>query len=478
MARLLFGVVAAVGIVVAAHLLWSGPASVCAVQTGAAAVMPVHPFKGPNVLLITIDTVRADHMSLYGYNRPTTPRIDRFAAGARVFDRAYATSPLTSPSIVSILSGYYPYTHRIRLLWQKVDPKTVTIADRLRQMGYETAAVVSNIVLSDKAIGLGDRFDHYDDAVDEPEPHRPAMLERKASRTTDAAIQWIEQRSSNRPFFLWVHYIDPHGPYRPPAGTPVTFRHDEPVTVDPKRIPGYVREPGVTDGLDYVDRYDEEVAYTDQEVGRFLENCKTLGILDTALVIITADHGEQMVEGDFLYFCHGYDVDEAVIHVPLIVKHPSVPAGRCNQPVSIADVTPTILAVVGLPTPEGIDGRSLRGDISSRPPYAEGRDSAGSGGLRRAYIYAHRKVVVVHGKSNVPRMAWAYDVANDPTESNRLPVDDAEPAYQVLAELIRNERDPGGVPAGYANGDRPMQLVPDSLDDDTTDALRSLGYVQ
>ena len=289
----------------------------------------VDPVAGPNVLLICIDTLRADHMSLYGYHRRTTPGIDEFSTRCRVFDRAYASAPFTAPSVVSMLTGLYPYRHGVRLLWQRVEKDSITVADHLRRAGYQTAAVVSNLAVSDRACGLGARFDHYDDQVDEPEPHRPFMLERRAQRTTDAAIVWLtKQRSGDRPFFLWVHYIDPHGPYRPPRGAPRDFVHDAPQPVDPERIAPYVSEPGVTDGLDYVDRYDEEIAYADREVRRLLDAMADLGLADDALTILTADHGEQMMDGPSQFFCHGFDVREAVIHIPLLIRGRCVTCGR------------------------------------------------------------------------------------------------------------------------------------------------------
>ncbi len=439
----------------------------------------VPPASGPNVVLISIDTLRADHMCVYGYHRPTTPRLSRLAGEARVFDRAYCTAPLTGPSVVSMLTGQYPHRHLVRLLWQKITAQNVTLADHLRRAGYQTAAVVSNIAVSDRACGLGGRFDHYDDRVDEPEPHRPSLLERRASRTTDAAVSWLERRrGAQSPFFLWVHYIDPHGPYRAPEDAPVRFAHETPHAVDRARIPDYVYEPGIVNGMDYIDRYDEEIAYTDREVGRLLDALDRLGAGEDALIIVTADHGEHMIDGDHLYFCHGHDVHESTVRVPLIVRHKSVPAGRVDQPVSIVDIFPTVLGILGIPTPGDIDGYHLAGDLSRRPPpYAEGRDSSGSGGLQRALIYPDRKVVVQHGMSNIPRAAWAVDAWGDPGEIRRVDVGSDDPARQLLEQLIRSDPHPGGRPRSYVHGENPMALVDQGADGATRQALRSLGYL-
>ena len=439
----------------------------------------VDPVAGPNVLLICIDTLRADHMSLHGYFRKTTPQIDAFSTHCRVFDRAYATAPFTAPSVVSMLTGLYPYHHGVRLFWQRVTSNNITLADHLRRAGYQAAAVVSNVVLSDKACGLGARFEYYDDRVDEPEAHRPHMLQRSASRTTDAAVAWLnDKRQPDHPFFLWVHYIDPHGPYRPPPGAPVDFTHDAPEPVDPERILEYVREPGLTDGLEYVDRYDEEIAYTDREVGRLLEAYADLGLADDSLIILTADHGEQLMDSARFYFSHGYTVRDSVVRIPLMIRHPSVPQGRIARPVSIADVMPTVLDVAGLPLPDGLDGRSLAAEISTRPPYAEGRDAHVKGRLMRALVHENRKVVVRHGLSNIARKAWAFDLQADPDERTPLPVDPGEPAYLVLADLIRADPDPAGRPKQYAKGWQPPPLVADTADSDAIVILKSLGYIE
>jgi len=441
---------------------------------------PVQIKGGPNVLLITIDTLRADHMSLYGYDRPTTPHIDAFAQESRVFDRAYATAPFTPASVVSFLTGKYPYHHRVRMFWQKVTAENITVADHLRRAGYQTAAVVSNIVLSDDACGLGVRFDDYDDNVNVPEPNRPHMRERRAVDTTDDAIAWLRtRRKAGRPFFLWVHYNDPHGPYTPPADAPADFTHETPVTIEEDRLLDYVKEPGLLDGLEYVDRYDEEIAYTDREVGRLLDAFDSVTAADDALVLLTADHGEQMMDGDRFFFCHGYGVRHAVLHVPLLVRYKSIPAERNSTSVSVADVTPTILDVVGLPIPEDMDGRSLVGAISSCPPYAEGPDAAIKGRLMRAYIMNDRKVVIQHGRSNIPRKSWAYDLRHDPTECEPLAVDPAEPGYVTLCQITKADPDPAGQPESFARGVQPSSApIHEHADAEALKSLKSLGYVE
>lgn len=435
--------------------------------------------KATNVIIISIDTLRADHMSAYGYERDTTPNIDRFARTARIFERAYSTSPFTSPSMVSMLTGLYPGRHGIRLLWQQIEPDLVTLPDMLATAGLQTAAVISNIVLGNKATGLGDRFGFFDEAMDDSQSQRPDMLERRADATTDAAIAWLDdQRDPAQPFFLWVHYIDPHCPYDPPTDKLLDFEHPTAQPLAADSIPSSVREDGILDGLEYVDRYDEEIAYTDQHVGRLLNHIAESGLLASSLIVITADHGEHLIDGDGSFFSHGFGVRDAVVRVPLIIHGAGARAGRIPQPVSICDVMPTALAAVGLETPPNIDGRSLLGAISPRPPYIEGPDTGGSGGLQRAFVYPDRKVIVQHGRSNVPRRAWAFDPVTDPGELNPLAVDASEPAYEVLARIILDEPHPGGVPEKYRRGQKPTALVAAGADHHSLDSLRTLGYVE
>lgn len=203
----------------------------------APALPPLQIEHRPDILLISVDTLRPDHLSLYGYARPTSPAIDRFFGEAEIYEAAYSAEANTSPSVVSMLTGLYPARHRLRLFYQRISPDVHVLSDYLSAAGYQTAAVVSNVVLTAEAIGLSTRFDHYDDFVDERE-QRLDVFERRASRTSDAAIAWLDEaRDPDRPHLLWVHYIDPHGPYAAPdaSGAP-RFSSDERRPLDTKRI--------------------------------------------------------------------------------------------------------------------------------------------------------------------------------------------------------------------------------------------------
>ena len=197
----------------------------------------------PDLVLLSVDTLRPDHLGVYGYARDTTPNLDAFFASGRVYPRAYSTSASTAPSVVSLLTGRLPQEHRVRLLYQLVPDEVELLTDRLPE-NYQTAAFVSSIVLSEEAIGMADRFDHYDDFVDEQESSRE-IWERSAARTTEAALAWLRDvRDPDRPVFLWVHYIDPHAPYRPPSEWEKRFEGTRTKPVEPSVVGAFDRTHG------------------------------------------------------------------------------------------------------------------------------------------------------------------------------------------------------------------------------------------
>lgn len=331
---------------------------------------PRTPEYRPSIVLITIDTIRTDHMSLYGYERETTPEIDAFFADGAVFDRAYATTSYTPASVVSFLTGLYPQHHGVRYFLQPVEDDVESLARWLGDDGYETAAFVSNINLRGAWIGLDAHFDHYDDLMLEREKHR-VVFERSAEPNTDAALEWLQGRDDpERPFFLWVHYIDPHGPYTPPEPLVREFSHDAPLPIDPERVPEYQRDPEVRDGREYVDRYDEEIAHMDAQIGRLLRGLEAYTDPAETLYALTADHGEILMEVD-PWFSHGKNVHEPAVRAPLAFRGPGIAPRRDATPVSIVDVPPTILGALGRRMPKGLDGVPLAKETPARPIFVD-----------------------------------------------------------------------------------------------------------
>jgi arylsulfatase len=430
-----------------------------------------------DIVLITVDTLRADRLGLYGYGRGTTPQLDRWFADGVVHERAYATAASTSPSVVSLLTGLYPSEHRVRLLYQLVPDDVRLVTDWL-PASYQTAAVVSNVVLTEAALGIARRFDHYDAVVDEKESGRD-VHERRAERTTDAAVAWVgEQADPARPLFLWVHYIDPHGPYRAPDPWHGRMRHRGSVPVEPERILAYMRLPGVADALDYVDRYDEEVAYVDASVDRLLRALEARRGLDRTLVAFTADHGETMAERR-LWFRHGWHVFDEIVRVPLLLRGPGVEKGRSAIPVSGVDVVPTLLRHAGVPLPAGwsdVDLRRVAVPSAERPVFSEatvadGRWLAAVQGKRKAMlqVYPERRL----GAS------LAFDLATDPSEDPMRLAPEGDALVATLA--ARAAQDAALVPdvAGARDGPRATGANVDPRVGGEAEAqLRALGYLE
>jgi len=438
------------------------------------------PKRPGDILLITVDTLRPDHLGLYGYERATSPTIDRWFVDAAIFEGAYTTNAHTPPSVVSILTGQLPQEHGVRLFYQLLPRGVLLIPDRLPD-SYRTAAFVSNVVLTEEALGIASHFDHFDDRVDEKEPHR-RVYERNARRTTNAVLLWLaEHRDPECPLFLWVHYNDPHGPYRPPSDAVVSFQHEGRVPVRNKRILRYQREKGVADALDYVDRYDEEIAYVDAQIGRLLDGYAQRHDPAAALMIFTADHGESMIEHE-RWFTHGYQVYEEIIRIPLVIRGPGVGRGRRQGVVSTIDLMPTILQFAGASAP-GLEGRPLlRGleqESSDRIVFAEGGPDLT---LLRAAIQGDRKWVTrVRVGKREPTQHEFFDLANDPGEKAPQEWAPAEPAEGALELLGLIERDPapGGRPESLRKG---VQLtapkVAPRADQEVIERLRALGYVE
>lgn len=308
----------------------------------------------PDVLLITLDTTRADRLGSYGYAAASTPNLDRLAAEGVRFDRALSPVPLTLPAHASLMTGRQPFTHGVRNNGHFVLPPEVpTLAAAFAARGYDTAAFVSSFVL-DRQFGLARGFAHYDDRLDEapPGPAVSLELERRGDRTVAAARAWLAgaaRQGSTRPYFLWVHLYGAHDPYLPPS----PFRER------------------------FADRpYDGEIAFDDAVTGELLAATR-YGTDRGPLVVVTGDHGESL--GNHGESTHGLFVYDSVLRVPLIVAWPGVVAPAVATPaVGLIDVAPMILDLAGADALAGAEGRSLRpllrggGPKDESPPvYAE-----------------------------------------------------------------------------------------------------------
>jgi arylsulfatase A-like enzyme len=315
----------------------------------------------PNVLLITVDTLRADHLSCYGYYLKTSPNIDRLAQEGVRFEKAYTVIPLTGPAHFSLLTSRFPQEHgaRINGLALAESGRWLSLPQVLRKNGYQGAAFVSAWPLTSRLTHLDRWFDQYDENL--TRRYQVFNSSRYAEDVTPVAVSWLKRHTGKRkPFFLWVHYFDPHSPYE--------FRTD----FSPRETNGTSSRPlRIKDEamLERIRDYDSEIVYTDNYIGRLLATLDELNLRESTLVVLTADHGESLGEHD--YVGHGRQLFESTIRIPLIMRLPGkVNSGAViDTPVSLLDVAPTIadFTVARLPkynkAPIRFHGRSLAAAI-------------------------------------------------------------------------------------------------------------------
>lgn len=290
--------------------------------------------KQPHVLLITVDTLRADHLSSYGYHLRTSPRMDRLAAEGVRFDRAYAAIPMTGPSHFSIFTGRYPQEHGARINGVAVpqESKWVMFPQVLRKFGYKSAAFVSAWPLIGRLTHLDKRFDHYDEETGRTYQFLHSM--RWAEDVTPKAVRWLDQHKDERNIFMWVHYFDPHEPYH------LREEFASPQAVGEPSADAARYSPEVAQRIR---KYDSEIGYVDSYIGKLLDRFDEHGLTDNTLVVLASDHGEGLGEHGFVG--HGRWLTESVMRVPWIMKLPGTiaPGSVVEHNVSTLDMAPTIL---------------------------------------------------------------------------------------------------------------------------------------
>ncbi len=344
---------------------------------------------GANVVLITIDTLRADRLSAYGNPRPTSPFLDELAARGVLFEHALTPTPRTTQSVSTIMTALYPQTHGVRSLWDRLPRARLTLAEAFRNAGYLTAAFWTTTFLDEKR-GLSQGFDEYENTAQESD---------RAVHVSDRAILWLSKRvgprpdrgrrDRRRPFFLWLHYRDPHMPYDPPP--------EDRIWVDPTYVGQFTKATsfwptkqiavynhlgliGPADVAQATALYDGEIHYADRQIRRVSKALEERGLLEKTLIVVTSDHGEGLGEHGY-YFDHGDVLLESSIEVPLILAGPELPVGRVQSQVGLIDVAPTIARLAGIAWPAGGDGRDLGPTIARA---VDGSSASGGGGSANA----------------------------------------------------------------------------------------------
>ena len=318
----------------------------------------------PNVLLITIDTLRQDHVSAYGYTLDTTPGLDAFAKHSTFFAKAYSSAPLTLPSITSLMTSTYFSQHHVANNASAFEGTLPTLAEILKRNGYSTAAFVSNAVLKPNR-GLDVGFDLYNIYLPSLELNR-RLPERNAQQLTDTALSWLKTHEKER-FFLWLHYQDPHAPYTPPAPYSAMYLPSKPsniiLPIVPNAtgeggIPEYASLPGHFDPAYYVSQYDGEIRFADTGVRNVLDHLVQTGIANNTIIIVLSDHGESLGENDH-YFAHGHNVTPELVEIPLLFSVPKKAAERRFYPVQNVDIAPTLLQLLNITVPGTFRGQAL-----------------------------------------------------------------------------------------------------------------------
>ncbi len=384
-----------------------------------------HPPTRPNIVIITIDTLRADHVGCYGRTQAATPTMDRLAAKGIRFDQAIAHVPLTLPSHVTMMTGLTPPHAGVRDNASfTLGDKTLVIAEALAAAGYQTAAFISGFPL-DHRFGLSRGFQKYDDHMPHGSSGRVAYVERKADRTTEAALGWLAKAHS--PFLLWIHYFDPHAPYEPP--------------------PEY---------LSASTPYDGEIAYVDAQLTRVIDELQR----SPTIVIVTSDHGESL--GDHGESTHGLFVYDSTIRVPLIIQGPGLRPRIVSEIAMLSDIAPTILRLAGCSIPETMHGHILFESLpQERSAYAEslfGLLNCGWAPLRSTRDSKWKFI-------DAPSIEL-YDIGADPAEVHN--VASSNPSIVTsLKNRLKTEETVTAAPDTSVN----------QLDRETAGKLASLGYI-
>ena len=325
--------------------------------------------KAPLAIVYLVDTLRADHTGVYGYARKTTPELDAFAKDAVVFDTAVMHASWTKPSVASILTSRLPGQHRAVQLRDPLDPSNVTVAERLDARGWATGAAIANSVIYGEESRFDRGFDFFAGLHGEDDQRSKLV---GADVVVDSALAFLRSRQG-LPTFLYVHTMDPHVPYAPPAPFDRMFE-PHPTEGHPARDPRTdYKEP--LDRERMIAQYDGDIAFGDREFGRFVRELKAAGLYDDALVVFLADHGEEFL--DHGLWLHGRSLFDELIRVPLVVKFPGRRGAgrRVAEQVQGVDIVPTVLEAVGVPLPGDLAGlplqRTIEGGAPARPALAE-----------------------------------------------------------------------------------------------------------
>lgn len=421
----------------------------------------------PNVLFISIDTLRADRVSAYGHERRTTPNVDRLIHAGVRFSHARTIEPLTAPALASMLTSRYPHEHAATRNGLLMRSGMASLPKALQGQGYRTGAFVGNWTLRDNISGIGEHFEVYEEVLTRRRYFGLVRGEANAFDISELSLEWVEDHVRARreqPFFLWVHYTEPHAPYR--------LQKD------------YVEQLGLGKRGDYTkeERYDTEIAFTDAAIGELLEGFRKLDLTDDTLIVFLSDHGESL--GEHKYWGHGRHLYEPTLRIPMSITWANRLGPRTvDAPALIIDLAPTVLGLTRQARPSGFRGYDWTGVLidAEKPDYE-----------RQTHYQAHRGAVMSRHDSDLARRAglleagtiqgptkeiyrvkndkfkrWVFDLEKDPGELSSLTGVEESPTENLLQWL-------NTVQAALAEFDRDL---PQPLDEESVEQMRALGYL-
>lgn len=437
------------------------------------------PPQPPNIMLIVVDTLRADHLTHYGYDRDTAGGIDEFVASSTRFADCSAPAPWTNPSVASLLTGLHPARHQTNTFGAALPLELTTVAEVLRDNGWTTAAISFNPGIRSE-LNFDQGFDHFDEYLGKSAayPHMEEMVDRVAD--------WLEE-PPEQPFFLYLQPMNVHGPYRvpPEARTRLLGRppgkqfkyYAEPMRGILRRGELELRDQVTDDYLQsLIDKYDTAVRYSTDQLAELFAVLAERGLYDDALIIVTADHGEELF--DHGGFSHGFSLHRETLHVPLFIKLPGRSSGNVVEDrVELMDLVPTVLEVAGVEADLHLDGRSLSslmqfresepvGELRSRLSQTAWESRCVARGLTAG---RYRLVEIDRNYERIRGAVRLYDLVEDPNEQNDLAIRQPRIADELRREL-RRRLDTLAVDAGPSPEDRS-----DRLD---LERMRALGYVE
>lgn len=418
--------------------------------------------EGPNIVLISIDTLRVDHLGVYGYKRDTTPNIDELAEKGILFENAVSQAPWTLPSMASMHTSLYPIEHGAFSKSLKLRDNTVMLAEYMKNNYYKTIAVVTNILLTDK-YGFSQGFDIYNQTI---------KNNVSSNLITERAIEYVSKNRENK-FFLWLHYLDPHGMYRDHSefeyssnysGFPVGFKAG-PNTLN--SITGSINDQA----LQYViDLYDEEISFTDKHIGRLIDYLDKIGLSENTIIILTSDHGEEFMERK--RFGHGKSLYQELIHVPLIIYDPTglkYESKRVKSNVEVRDIPKTILDLCGIKN-SAFGGNNLKiiaeEDNQTGPSYSDVIYYRGDRLDMKGIVANDFKLI-----NNMNDQTYElYDLQSDSQEKVNLIESEQEKVIRMKKDLLSELSE---LKLEIAN-----ELETTKLSKEEIAELKALGYIQ